>query len=57
MLGTIIAPPTLFTHEKALAVAAELAKSDPDWTYEVFPSEGLSSISVFDEAGAFVAKW
>lgn len=56
---TIVNPTSMFSPDLAEKKAAELRAGDPDWTYVVNHApngDGLSTISVYDEDGEFVAK-
>ena len=50
---------TMFTKEKAIKIAEEMKKNDPDWTYTPFhdpKGTGFSFIAVYDENGEFISK-
>ena len=51
--------PSLFTKDKAIAVAGEMQAGDPDWTYKPVhdpKGTGYSFIEIYDEDGEFVGK-
>lgn len=50
---------TMFTKEKAIKIAEEMKKNDPEWTYTPVhdpKGTGFSFIAVYDENGEFISK-
>lgn len=55
---TLDTTPTLFTPDKAEAIAREMGAEDPDWTYAADhdpAGTGFSRVRISDEDGEFVA--
>ena len=55
---TLSSAPTLYSTERAAAIAKALQDSDPEWTYTpIYYGNGYASVQLTDEDGEFIGYW